>query len=89
MYSQQTMTVQWGDITSDAFKTSNGVKQGGVLSPILLTLYIDILLSRLKSCGFVCYIGQSFVGVLGYADDIVLLAPMRYSLSRLKRLKRV
>ena len=42
-----------------------------------------ILLSRLKSCCFGCYIGQSFVGALGYADDIVLLAPTRYSLSRL------
>ena len=83
MYSQQTMTVQWGNVTSNAFKTSNGVKQGGVLSPILFTLYIDLLLSRLKSCGFGCYIGQSFVGALGYADDIVLLAPTRYSLSRL------
>ena len=37
MYSQQTMTVQWGNVTSDAFKTSNGVKQGGMLSPILFT----------------------------------------------------
>ena len=54
-----------------------------MLSPILLTLYIDLILSRLKSCGFGCYIGQSFVGVLGYADDIVLFAPTRYSLSRL------
>ena len=50
MYSQQTMTVQWGNVTSNAFKTSSGVKQGGVLSPILFTLYIDLLLSRLKSC---------------------------------------
>ena len=81
MYSQQTMSVQWGNVTSDAFKTSNGVKQGGVLSPILFTLYIDI--SRLKSCGFGCYIVQSFVGAVGYADDIVLLAPTRYSLSGL------
>ena len=37
MYTQQTMTVQWGNVISDAFKTSNGVKQGGVLSPILFT----------------------------------------------------
>ena len=74
------MTVQWGNVTSDA---SNGVRQGGVLSPILFTLYMDALSSRLKSCGFGCYISQSFVGALGYADDIVLLAPTRYSLSRL------
>ena len=58
------MTVQWGNVTSDAFKTSNGVKQGGVLSPILFTFYIDVLLCRLKSCGFGSYIGQSFVSVL-------------------------
>ena len=42
----------------------------------------SLFVSRLKSCGFGCYIGQSFVGALGYADDIVLLAPTRYSLSR-------
>ena len=30
------------------FSLSNGVKQDGVLSPILLTLYIDKLLIRLK-----------------------------------------
>ena len=83
MYSKQIITVQWGNVTSNAFKTSNGVMQGGVLSPISFTLYIDLLLSRLRSCGFGCYIGQSFVGALGYADDIVLLAPTRYSLSRL------
>ena len=70
------MTVKWGNVTSNSFKTSNAVKQGGVLSPILFTLYIDLLLSRLKSCGF----GQSFVGALGYGDDIVLMAPTRYSL---------
>ena len=80
MYTQQTMTVQWGNVTSDDFKTSNGVKQGSVLSPILFTLYMDVLLSRFKSCGFGCYIGQSFVGALGYADDIVLLTPTPYSL---------
>ena len=44
---------------------------------------MDVLLSRLKSCGVRCYIGQSFVGASGYADDIVLLVPTRYSLSKL------
>ena len=39
----------------------------------------------LDSCGFGCYISQSFVGALGYADDIVLLTPTRYRLSRLLR----
>ena len=40
-------------------------------------------MSRLKSCGLGCYIAQSFVGALGYADDIVLLTPTRYLLYRI------
>ena len=47
----------------------------------LLTLYIDVLLSRLKVCGFGCYIGQSFVSASGYADAMVLLAPTHYMFS--------
>jgi hypothetical protein len=51
------------------------VKQGGVLSPILFTIYIDELLERLKCSKVGCYIGNIFMGALSYADDIALLAP--------------
>ena len=53
----------------------NGVKQGGVLSPVLFCVYIDGLLATLKDAGIGSHIGSEFVGVLAYADDIVLLAP--------------
>ncbi len=33
---------------SDMIITTNGVKQGGVLSPILLSIYMNELLKRLK-----------------------------------------
>ena len=32
------MRVRWDKSLSDSFSVSNGVRQGGVLSPILLTL---------------------------------------------------
>ena len=83
MYSQQTMSVRWNKVVSQPFKAGNGVKQGGVLSPILFTLYLDVFMDMLKSSGFSCYIGNVFVGALAYADDIVLLAPSRFALSRL------
>ena len=43
MYTNQQCYVQWGDARSDTFKIFNGVKQGGVISPILFTIYIDQL----------------------------------------------
>jgi len=67
--------VLWTGLVSDYFPLSNGVKQGGVISPILFCVYIDDLLLRLSSSGVSCYLGLNFVGALAYADDIVLLAP--------------
>ena len=48
MYEKQSMAVRWNNEYSDSFGESNGVKQGGVLSPILFCIYIDNLLMSLK-----------------------------------------
>ena len=53
----------------------NGVKQGGVLSPILFCVYLDELLKRLERTGVGCFIGHHFFGSVGYADDVKLLSP--------------
>ena len=43
----QFLSVRWNTTFSTKFGVSNGVRQGGVISPILFTVYIDELLSRL------------------------------------------
>ncbi len=37
---------------------TNGVKQGGVLSPTLFGVYIDGILLQLKKSGIGCHIGD-------------------------------
>jgi hypothetical protein len=83
MYTNQIVRVSWSDYTSSTFKVSNGVKQGGVLSPILFAVYIDELLNYLKESKVGCHIGLLFLGALSYADDIILLAPTRKALYKM------
>ena len=75
MHRDQSVTVRWGDTRSPAFRVSNGVKQGGNISPVLFTIYADSVLDNLRDSGLGCYIGHIFAGALAYADDIVLLSP--------------
>ena len=75
VYTNQTFRVKWCSHVTEQTHASNGVKQGGVMSPLLFTVYIDEMLLRLQKCGYGCYIGNMFYGALGYADDIILLSP--------------
>ena len=49
---------------------SRGVWQGGILSPILFTLYLDDLLIELACTNVGCYWDDMFVGALVYVHDI-------------------
>ena len=62
-YTNQRIRIQWGSSMSTISSVSNGLMEGGVLSPILFTVYIDELLSRLSAAKLGCYIGNIFVGL--------------------------
>ena len=74
-YIRQATRVSWGIHMSSYFRLANGVKQEGVISVQLFTLYIDKLLLDLKQSGYGCHIGDTFTGVLSYANDITLICP--------------
>ena len=70
------MRVRWNSTFSELFSVSNGVKQGGVLSPILFSLYLDKLLVELRELGIGCHMNGLFTGITGafiYADDITII----------------
>ena len=66
------MSVRWRGSYSYWFHTLAGVRQGGILSPLLFAVYMDVL--RLRQRGLGCKLFDTFYGCLLYADDILLLA---------------
>lgn len=52
--------------TSAPFLASNGVRQGGILSPVLFNLDMDDLSRQLNQCGTGCMVS---------ADDLVIMPP--------------
>lgn len=76
----QSVCVRWNSEVSESFSVTNGVKQGGILSPVLFSVYTDSLLEELKKSGVGCHLYYTFAGALAYADDIILLCPTKSSL---------
>ncbi|XP_042079355.1 uncharacterized protein LOC121814967 [Haplochromis burtoni] len=66
---------KWGSSISAPFGVSNGVRQGGILSPILFNLYVDDLSIQLRACNTGCILGKALINHLMYADDLVVFSP--------------
>ena len=77
------MRIRWNGAYSDTFTICNGVKQGGVLSPLLFNIYLEELLLKFKAQGLACHRNGMFVGAFIYADDIAILAPTSTSLNKM------
>ena len=83
MYEEQTGCVKLAGKKSGSFMISNGTRQGSVLSPALFSIYLDDLIKELRDQGLGCHIGGWWMGACGFADDLILMAPVRSVLQRM------
>jgi hypothetical protein len=74
-YGKLYVNIRYNNGFSYCFSVLNGVRQGGVLSPSLFTLFVDAFISNLRMLNIGCRIKTTFIGCLLYADDILLLSP--------------
>ena len=72
-YEKNCIFVKWNSAISNSVSLSHGVRQGGVLSPILFALYVDKMLCDLNRSGIGCIFEGFPIAALMYADDIILI----------------
>ena len=82
-YQEQLLCVKWGGMISETFSVSNGIKQGGILSPKLFNIYVDVLSRQLNKVLVGCCLNGKVINHLYYADDLVLLSPSPHGLKKL------
>ena len=82
-YAQQQFQIRWNGKLSHGFRTTNGIRQGGLVSPFLFNIYMDGLSYKLNRSGIGCYINNVCVNHICYADDIVVLSPSVVALQRI------
>ena len=73
----------WNSCYTDYFYMLNRVKQGNVLSAILLTISIGRLLILWRDSGVGCKSNNCYTGAISYADDITLSCPSIRGLNRI------
>ena len=68
---------------SSMFSMHNGVRQGAILSALAYCFYCEQLFSLLERKRFGCWVKGMFMGLLGYSDDNICLAPSLHSLQEM------
>ena len=77
------MYVKWGSKMSSKFHVTNGVRQSGVLSPLLFNVYVNDLSECLNKSGVGRSMNGTFVNNMLYADDICIISLSSSGLQRL------
>ena len=82
-YQNQSMYIKCGSIFLGKFHVTNGVRQGGVLSPLLFNVYVNELRDCLNKSGIGGSMNSTIINHMLYADDICIISLFSAGLQQL------
>ena len=82
-YRNQKLCVKCDSVISKKFSVSNGIKKGGILSPKLFNIYVNVLSTSLNEKHIGCCLKDKVINHLYYADDLVLVSPTASGMNEL------
>ena len=82
----QKARIVWNGEIGEYINIEKGVRQGGILSPLLFKLYIDNVLNDICNSDIGCKFGILCMNILAYADDLVILANSQSQLNQLYKI---
>ena len=71
-YANSVSAVNWYGIISKSYTLLAGVRQGGVLSPNLFSIYVDMVISAIDGSNLGCQIGTQNMGILSLCMQMTL-----------------
>jgi hypothetical protein len=81
--SKTSIVVKWNEYLSEPMTVKSGIRQRGVLSPVLFNMYVDVLINASTRSDLGCHLSGLYIGCILYADDIILLSASVCDLQRM------
>ena len=75
MYNNTYVNVLFNGTRGDDWDIGNGVRQGGILSPLLYGFYTNEILESILDLNVGCSLNGYKTSIIAYADDLLLMAP--------------
>ena len=66
--------MSWNGFLSKPYHVFAGVRQGGSIYPVLFSVYVNSVIEILSKCNLGCSIGLTYLGVIMYANDLLLIS---------------
>ena len=73
-FGKNCTTIKWNGTKSHLVQLFAGVKQGGILSPLLFALFVDNILTKLEQSGLGCFVAFKCYNSFMFADDLILIS---------------